>query len=492
MARRIRWLGVAMLLCFGVLLLQLTNVQVVKAHQYATAPGNPAVIAQRTNQPRGIIQSADGIVLAQSVPATSGVYKYQRQYPTAGLFVHIVGYLSPIYGATGVESSYNQYLVAHNKPVKTIGDLLTTTTVTDTVTLTLDSTLQKDAVAQLHGRDGAIVVLDPTTGAIKAMYSNPTYDPNPLAANDTKTEQAAFAAANTRDPVTGFAPAVSLAYQDIFPPGSTFKTVTTAATYDHSPALVNVPMPGYSCIPPRTFGGQTTPLCNYGASYCGGTIAIMLPPSCDTGYAVLGTKVGAPSMSAEADAFGFNVQPPLDLPHSAFEVSKFLQPSCYLGAEVYLAFSSIGQKCTIASPLQMAMVASAFANNGDIMTPHVMSQIRDSQGNLVSVGKPTVWLKATSPATAAAVSTLMQHVVQYGTASGVGFPPQDEVAAKTGTAQVGVGNTATTDWMIAFAPASHPKVAVAVVIPNQSLSATGAEISGPVVNAMIQAALAQS
>ena len=124
------------------------------------------------------------------------------------------------------------------------------------------------------------------------------------------------------------------------------------------------------------------------------------------------------------------------------------------------------------------------------MSPHVMSQIRDSQGNLVSVYKPTRWLQATSPATAAAVTTLMRHVVQYGTAAGVGFPPQDEVAAKTGTAQVGVGNTATTDWMIAFAPASHPKVAVAVVIPNQSLSATGAEISGPVVNAMIQAALA--
>jgi penicillin-binding protein A len=490
MGRRIRLLGLAMLLCFGVLLVQLTNIQVVKAHQYATAPANPAVIAQRTDQPRGIIQSADGVVLAESVPATSGVYKYQRQYPTAGLFVHVVGYVSPIYGSTGVESSYNQYLVAHNKPIKTLGDLLTTTTVTDTVTLTMNSVLQKDAVAQLRGRDGAIVVLNPTTGAVEAMYSNPTYDPNPLAVNDTKTEQLGFLAANTRDPKTGFAPAVSLAYQDIFPPGSTFKTVTTAATYDHAPTLVNVPMPRYSCIPPHTFGGQTTPLCNYGASYCGGTIAVMLPPSCDTGFAVLGTKVGSPGMLAEATSFGFNQQPPLDLPHSSFQVSQFLQPSCYQHAQVYLAFSSIGQKCTIASPLQMALVAAGFADSGAIMTPHVVSQIRDSQGNLVSTYKPTKWLDATSPATAGAVTTLMRHVVQYGTAAGVGFPPQDEVAAKTGTAQVGVGNTATTDWMIAFAPASHPKVAVAVVVPNQSLSATGAEISGPIVNAMIQAALA--
>ncbi|HUO47656.1 MAG TPA: penicillin-binding transpeptidase domain-containing protein, partial [Acidimicrobiales bacterium] len=487
MGRRIRLLGLGMLLCFAVLLLQLTNIQVVKAHQYATAPRNPAVIAAHTDQPRGIIQSADGVVLADSVPASSGVYKYQRQYPTAGLFSHVVGYLSPIYGSTGVESSYNQYLVAHDKPVKTLGDLLSTATVTDTVTLTMNSVLQKDAVTALGGRDGAVVVLNPGTGAIEAMYSNPTFDPNPLVANDTKTEQLGFLAANTRNPKSGFAPAVSLAYQDIFPPGSTFKTVTTAATYDHSPQLVNVPMPYYNCIPPHTFGGQTTPLCNYGASGCGGTIAVMLPPSCDTGYAVLGTKVGAPGMQAEAASFGFNQQPPLDLPHSAFQVSRFLQPSCYQHAQVYLAFSSIGQKCTIASPLQMALVAAAFANSGTIMTPHVVSQIRDSQGNLVSTYKPVKWLDATSPATSAAVTTLMQHVVQYGTAAGVGFPPQDQVAAKTGTAQIGTGNTATTDWMIAFAPASHPKVALAVVIPNQSLSATGAEVAGPVMNYMIQA-----
>jgi peptidoglycan glycosyltransferase len=283
---------------------------------------------------------------------------------------------------------------------------------------------------------------------------------------------------------------VSLAYGDIFPPGSTFKTVTSAATYDHAPQLVNVPMPGYSCIPPHTLGGQTTPLCNYGGGHCGGTIAVMLPPSCDTGFAILGTRVGAPGMQAEAASFGFNQQPPLDLPHSPYQVSQFLQPRCYQHAQVFLAFSSIGQKCTVASPLQMAMVAAAFADQGAIMAPHVMSQIRDSQGNLVNTYTATRWLQATTPATAAAVTTLMRHVVQYGTAAGVGFPPQDEVAAKTGTAQVGGGNTATTDWMIAFAPASHPKVAIAVVIPNQSLSATGAEVAGPVMNHMIQAALA--
>jgi cell division protein FtsI/penicillin-binding protein 2 len=123
------------------------------------------------------------------------------------------------------------------------------------------------------------------------------------------------------------------------------------------------------------------------------------------------------------------------------------------------------------------------------MKPHVMYQVRDSQNNLVSLYQPTAWHRAASQATASALTGLMVNVVRGGTASGVGFPPADDVAAKTGTAQVGFGNTATTDWMIAFAPASQPKVAVAVVIPHQALSATGAEVAGPVMKTMIQAAL---
>jgi peptidoglycan glycosyltransferase len=218
----------------------------------------------------------------------------------------------------------------------------------------------------------------------------------------------------------------------------------------------------------------------------------MLPPSCDTGYAILGTKIGATNMVDEADAFGFNQQPPIDLPHDSAEVSQFLQPSCYGGAQVFLAFSSIGQDCTKASTLQMAMVVSAFADGGVIMTPHVMDQIRDSQGNLVEQYQPTPWKQATSANTATQVISLMRLVVTQpgATAYGVGFPEADDVAAKTGTAQQGNSLHNTTDWMIALAPANHPTVAIAVTIPNQGFSQTGAEVAGPVMKAMIQAALA--
>jgi penicillin-binding protein A len=494
-SRRIRWLGVVIVFCFLVLFLQLNNLQVFKAHQYANAQDNPAVIAARYTQTRGPIVSADGVVLAESVRAPAGsTYKYQRHYPTGGLFGQITGVLSYNYGAYGVEASYNSYLVAHNRPVRTIGDLFSTRTVTGTVTLTLSSKLQTDAMNALAGRDGAIVVLDPTTGAIEAMYANPAYDPNPLASQTLKTEQSAWNAYTAKKDSLGFLPFNSLAYQDIGFPGSTFKVVTTAAAYEHAPPLVNTPMPSYTCIPPGTFRGQTTQLCNFGAFGCGGTIAQMLPPSCDTGYAILGTKVGAPSMVAEANSFGFNAQPPLDLPPSPNQVSQFLQPSCYQNAEVYLAFSSIGQFCTKATPLQMAMVAAGVADGGVVMTPHVMAQIRDSQGNLVQTYQPKPWTRAVSPGTASAINALMVGVTHdpNGTATGI-FAPSLDVAAKTGTAQV--QNTAgqyvaTNDWMIAFAPASAPKVAVAVYLPDQPVSGTGAQEAGPVMNTIIQEALA--
>lgn len=495
LSRRIRWLGLFIVLCFVAVFVQLNNYQVVQAHKLATSPGNPAVIAARYDQPRGDITSAEGTILAQSVKAPKGsIYAYQRVYPTGTLFGQITGTFSYYYGLYGVEASYNSYLVAHNAPVKTLGDLLTTTSTTDNVILTLSDKLQSDARKALGSNDGSVVVLNPSTGAIEAMYSSPSYDPNPLASQVFKTAQGAWVADTTKPDALGHLPFTSLAYQDIAFPGSTFKIVTTAAAYEKAPQLVNASMPAYSCIPPHTFGGQTTPLCNYANGYCGGTIATMLPPSCDTGYAQLGTKVGATSMTQEADAFGFNKQPPLDLPPSVNEVSQFLQPSCYQNAQIFLAFSSIGQFCTKATPLQMALVAAGVANNGEVMTPHVMSQIRDTQGGLVKKYTPTPWTKAMSPQTAKAINGLMVGVTHdsNGTAYGI-FPASEDVAAKTGTAQVQTASgqyIATDDWMIAFAPASAPKVAVAVELLHQPVSGTGAANAGPVIQAMLAAVLA--
>jgi len=491
MARRIAWLGVVMTVCFAALFFQLNNIQVVKAHRYATDPANPAVALKRNTLPRGRIQASDGTtVLAVSVanPDPKSSYKYLLQYPGGSLYSQIVGIDSIYYGLYGVEASYNNVLLSHNQPVRTLRDLLTTHTVTDTVTLTLIPSLQAEARNALGGKDGAIVVLNPTTGAIEAMYSNPTFDPNGFTSTDFATQKAAWFFAQAKN-AQGFAGFTSLAYQDVFPPGSTFKTVTSSAAYDRAPPLVNKVQPTISCIQPGQVQGLTKPLCNFGHGSCGGTVPVMLPPSCDTGFALLGTQIGRFNMYNEAYGFGFDQQPPLDLPHSYNQISKFPTPQQVAGADAFLAYASIGQDYTLASPLQMAMVAGAIANHGVVMNPHVMLEVNDSQGNLVTRYQLKPWLTATSPATAASVSGLMQQVVQHGTAQGI-FPPQDNVAAKTGTAQVGVGNTNTTDWMIAFAPANNPKVAIAVVVPNQPLSGTGAQVAGPIMNQMIQAALA--
>lgn len=502
MGRRIRWVGIFMLLCFAALFVQLNNVQVAKARAYANAKDNPRTADVVADDPRGVIQASDGTVLAESVPAPAGNaygYKYQRKYPQGPLYGEITGYDSPTYGDyAGIESSYNSYLEAHNAPVKTIGDLFTTRVETDTVTLTVVPKIQQVAAQELAPYDGgAAVVLDPRTGAIEALYSNPAYDPNPLVSLDYDTEKAAFAADTSGEPGgPKYEPLQALAYDDTFAPGSSFKIVTTSAAYMHAPQLVTKSIPSYSCMPPGTIQGQTQPFCNYGDENCGGTIAQMLPPSCDTGFAQLAVDIGAQNMYDEATAYGFDQQPPIDLPHGSGEVSQFGPVSDYTeptGAPIFLGDGGIGQQFTTATPLQMALVAATVADHGKEMAPHLMQSIRDQQGNVVKRYTPTVWKTPISPSVATAITGLMRSVVTApnGTGAGIGFNPADDVAGKTGTAQVGANNQLTNDWFIAFAPANDPKVALAVSLPNQPPKGTGAGEAGPIAKALITAALGQ-
>ena len=177
---------------------------------------------------------------------------------------------------------------------------------------------------------------------------------------------------------------MSLAYQDFFHPGSTFKVVTATAAYQYAPKLVNTPMPFFSCIPADYFGDQSQARCATTAgARAGGPSPRCSPPRATPASPCSAPRWARSSMQAEAQSFGFNQQPPLDLPHSPFELSQFLQAGCWRGAQIFLAYSSIGQDCTIATPLQMAMVAAGIANGGVVMTPHVMYEIRDSQNELV-------------------------------------------------------------------------------------------------------------
>jgi peptidoglycan glycosyltransferase len=470
----------------------------------ANSPNNPRIAATVYDNQRGTITASDGTVLAKSVKTTASAdpYHYTRVYPQGPLYAGITGYDSLYYGTSGIEYEYDQYLTTHTQSPQNFSQLLfgTSPSEPDNVTLTVDPVLQAAAMnalktAPLSNRDGAVVVLNPTTGGVLAMASNPTYDPNGISSPSVPTEQADHdaAAAADAEKFDGLQP---IATEESFPPGSTFKVITSTAVYNLDPSLSNYSFPAAPSVIFPDSGGL--PLKNDGGSACGGTMALMLPQSCDPGYGSLGVKLGVPTLTKQAEDFGYALSsstspyiPDIDLPGTAPSVFSSLQPQ----AQAFLAQSAIGQYNDRSTPLEGALVAAGIANNGVIMTPHLMEQITDSQGAVVKTYEPQPMLTAATPAAAAAVSKLMVSVandtVPGATANGI-FPVSWHVAVKTGTAQVQAptGPEQTDDWMIGFMPAvGVPKLAIAVVVPDQSFTGTGAGEAGPIVKQVFQAYL---
>lgn len=508
MGRRIRWVALVLVVCFTLVLLQLVNIQFRKGPALADSPNNPRNQQQRYQNQRGLILAADGSILAQSVKSAPGTpWKYTRVYPGgtgASLYSSVVGYDSLEYGTAGVEYQYNSYLSAHSQPARSLSQLLSPPPkTTDNVTLTIEPYLQataSQAVAAIPGvdKDAAVVALDPQTGAVEADYSNPNFDPNALANPDVQTEEVAHYSYSQPDG-ENFAPIVPMSTQDIFFPGSTSKVVTSAAVYNLKPTLSGFTYPNDpqdSCL---KLPNSNQSLCNDGTTIanstpCGGTMVEMLPSSCDPGYGALGIALGGDLLSQQANLFGYNSVPPIDLP---FVVKSTFPAAAKLTGpnQAFAAYSAIGQYEVQASALQNAMIAATVANGGLEMVPHVLSQIRQSDGSLVKAYSPTVYQRAISSQAAASVTNDMLGVARTGTAAGVGFPASLDVAVKTGTAQTSQTADparANVDWMIGFAPASNPVIAVAVVVPEQNKSSDGAGVAGPIMKAMLVAAVAHA
>ena len=222
----------------------------------------------------------------------------------------------------------------------------------------------------------------------------------------------------------------------------------------------------------------------------------MLPASCDPGYGELGIQAGSAVLQQQAELFGYNKVPPIDLPSNSEQTVGGVVASKYTAlpstAQALLAYEAIGQDVVETSALQNAMVAAGIANSGKLMTPHLMTSIHDSDGDTVTTYKPTVMSTVASAQTAQQVTSLMQGVVATGTASGVGFPSWLCAAVKTGTAQTNAQLNYNEDWMIGFAPANHPQIAVAVVVPEQERASDGAGVAGPIVKAVMEAAIPQA
>jgi peptidoglycan glycosyltransferase len=479
MDRRIQAVAVILALCFVVLIAQLTDIQFRQGPSLVNSKYNIAKQVNVARLARGSIISADDTVLAYSV-ATKDTYRYQRIYPLGPLFAGITGYFSVYYGASGLEAYYNSSLQSH-EPTGSLRNLLSTPYETDDVVITVPAGLQAQVAQDVESRLGpsrtaAVVALDPRTGAILAMWAQPSYDPNPLASHDLKQEQAYWKSLLPSSPTT---PLVNGAFGQTYAPGSTFKVVTTAAAFDHPPypgfaTSFSAPYTSSISLPYSNKG-----LHNFAFESCGGHIPELLRVSCDTGYGLMGLALGYKNLAPEAESFGFNSVPPLD--ETGVAESRFPK-GC--GILPFIAYCAIGQYSVTASALQMALVAAGIANDGVIMKPHLMAYVTDAFGRTVLKYKPVPWKFATSAATARQVRQDMVIVAQRGTAAGL-FPPGLVVGAKTGTAQTspGAGNN---NWLICFGPAGPgqvPSVAVAVVVPSQAglgADTTGAQIAGPI------------
>ncbi len=498
MNTQIRRLGLTLVVCFAILFVQLNRIQVFTQNQLQDNPLNTRAIIRDFGAERGIISTLDGVVVARSVDV-GGQLERERRYPEGELYAHVAGFFSFNFGPTGVEDVYND-LLAGQTTGQRFGDLsalFSDEDRTGNLTLTLRDDVQRAARDALGERRGSVVVLDPRDGAILALWSWPSFDPNPLSSTDLDLAGAAYDALDFDELDS---PALAKAYRRAFPPGSTFKVVTAAAALASGRATPFTPVfpvsAGYT--PPLT----TSVIPNFGGSSCGGTMTDGLRVSCNTLFAELGAEVVGPDpMIAGAEAFGFNARPPIDLP--APEASSFpsgfgavLQQNA-VGVDIVedtpgLALASIGQKDTSATPLQMALVAAAAANEGLIMTPHVMAEVRDQEGMLIEAYDPSVWRPALNGTDAEQLRTMMLGVVTSGTATGLQVPGF-EVGGKTGTAQVVADSLDTHAWIIGFAgpPGEPAEVAIAVLVEATPGSGqqTGGAIAAPIAQQVLVQAL---
>lgn len=489
-------LGAGLLACYLGLFVMVNYVQVVRAGTLNDDPRNTRAAVRDFDRNRGRILSADGVELAVTVPAPpGGRFEFQRTYPTGDLFAHVTGHLSFNQGATGVERTYNDELAGETAEVEyqTFSDLFVDRERVADVTLTLDNDVQtvaRDALIATGAPRGSVVAVDPRTGAILAMFSTPTYDPNVVSTHDLAAADEAFAAFAAASPN----PLRSRAYQDRFFPGSTFKVVTGSVGVDRG--VVTAEAPAYP--PAQEFDIDFTDdeLSNFASrggepATCGGPLPEILRVSCNSAFAAMGVEtIGEEGMVAGASEFGFNQRPPIDLPAPATSVFPTDFPDDQGNGP--LARASIGQGDVAASPLMMALVAAAVANGGEIMEPHVVARVTNERGEVVDEADPEVWTTAMSPEAAAVMRAAMVGVVERGTAGNAQIAGV-EVGGKTGTAQVGSNPPSSHAWFIAFAgpPGGEPVVAVAVLVEAQPgiSEVTGGTLAAPVARQVIEAVL---
>lgn len=481
----LRRVAMAVMVMVVALLANATYVQVIKADDLRADPRNSRVLLDEYSRQRGQI-SASGQVLAAS-RATDDRYKYLREYPNPYPYAPVTGFYSMQYGSAGLERTDDPILNGSDNRLfsQRFFDLVSGRDPRGgNVVTTLNPAMQQVAYDQLtsKGYTGSVVAIEPSTGRILTMVSTPSYDPNLLASHDGAETTKAWDELNA-DPND---PLVNRAISQTYPPGSTFKVLTTAA------ALGNGATPDdqLTAAPQITLPGTSTTLENYNGSTCGpnptASLRDAFARSCNTAFVELGIKDGADAIKDEASAFGIGPNTPaIPLPVADSTVGD-------ISDDAALGQTSIGQRDVAVTPLENAVIAATVANGGVRMQPNLISQLQAPDLTDLSTPSPVSMGQAISPAVAATLTDLMIGSENF--TGGDGKIPGVQIASKTGTAEHGVNPRETPPhaWYIAFAPAQNPTVAVAVIVENggdRGLAATGGSVAAPIGRAVIAAGI---
>jgi peptidoglycan glycosyltransferase len=470
----VRLYGLVVLL-FALLVIFTSRWTVFEASSLRENRFNARGLLEQERIDRGRILAADGTVLARSVRGPEGTY--QRTYPTGEEFAHAVGYsyIDPDLGQTGIERFRNTALNGQTGTnLQTIlNQLQGRKAQGDEVVTTLDPAAQKVAISSLAGHKGAVVALDPRSGAVTVMASTPGFNPNALRSSTA-------AAALARD--TQGKPLVNRATQFGYAPGSTFKVVTATAAIDSGDFSASSTLSGRDNVLISGVPLQNDDNESFGAI----TLTEALAKSVNTVWAQVAEKVGKRTMARYMDRFGFDRKPELDYPEDQMSASgpylgsRLIRPTSPL---VDVGRMGIGQDKLEVVPLQMAEVAAAVANGGRLMVPHLTGRIVDAEGRTVQRISPRVQSAVMKPSTATAVTSMMEAVVNEGTGTAAQIPGI-QVAGKTGTAETQIGTAINNVWFIAFAPASRPTVAIAVTL--QGVPGQGAAFAAPVAREVME------
>ncbi|MFD9328318.1 peptidoglycan D,D-transpeptidase FtsI family protein [Streptomyces sp. NPDC060065] len=481
MNKTIRRSAVFTLLLVLALLVRATWVQFYEGQALADDKDNRRnAIEQYANPLGNIIVAGDAIT--GSAQTKGSDLEYKRTYTDGSLYAAVTGYSSQVYGATQLEGIYQDLLDGTDLQLKTPLDTITNKRADpgDVIT-TIDPDVQKAAYEALGDKKGAAVAIDPTTGRILAVVSTPSYDPSQLSAGDSD--------AWTKLTKDADKPMTNRALRQPLPPGSTFKLVVAAAALEdglYSDVDAKTDSPN-----PYTLPDTTTDLANENASApCeNASIRVALQYSCNNVFAKMAVDLGQDKLKAQAEKFGFNDESQ-DVPVRAY---TSVYPSDMDKSST--ALTGIGQFDVTATPLQMAMVSAAIANDGKLVTPHMVSQTSDSDGNvLTNYDDSTESKEIVSSSTAEQLQSAMQTVVEDGTGTNAQISGAT-VGGKTGTAQHGENNSQTPyAWFTSYAKSDSSDKEVAVAVLVEQSDAARSEVSGnglaaPVAKAMMQAAL---